>query len=171
MKALLNIESNFYKKLTSHLLVEKNSTEQAAFLFVNNSRKNNQMVFEVIDSFIPNKNDFAIQECDYLELTDAARSGLIKRAHDLNASIVEMHSHLGPWPAAFSLSDRSGLIETVPHMWWRLKSRPYIAIVVTKNDYDALVWIDDPNIPQSLDGIVIGNQIHKPTNNSLKGWQ
>ena len=83
---------------------------------------------------------------DYFELTDEARIGLIKRAHVLQASLAEFHSHLSPWPAAFSLSDRMGLKETVPHMRWRLKRRPYLAVVVAPSGFDALVWSRDPKI-------------------------
>ena len=55
----------------------------------------------------------------------------------MGASLVEMHSHIGPWPAGFSYADRLGLQETVPHMWWRLKKRPYLALVVTNCSFDA----------------------------------
>lgn len=108
---------------------------------------------------------------DYLELKHTARAAVIKRAHDLDVSLVEVHSHLGASPAGFSLSDRSGLRETVPHMWWRLKKRPYVAIVVAASGFDALAWIDNPSIPRALDALVAGNRILKPTNHSLGGWK
>ena len=107
---------------------------------------------------------------DYLELADKTRAALIKRAHDLDTSLAELHSHPGPWPAGFSYADRLGLQETVPHMWWRLKKRPYLAIVVAKSGFDALLWLDNPKVPRPLDGIVEGSRVLKPTNFSLGGW-
>ena len=83
-----------------------------------------------------------------------------------------MHSH--PFPgigaAAFSWSDRRGLTETVPHMRWRLKNKPYGAIVVAPEGFDALVWIDNPAVPLPLEGINVGGELLKPTNRSLGGW-
>lgn len=103
-------------------------------------------------------------------MADRTRAALIKRAHDLDASLVELHSHPGPWPAAFSYADRMGLRETVPHMWWRLKKRPYLAFVVASSSFDALVWLDGPKMPRRLDGLVVGERFLRPTNFSLRGW-
>ena len=128
------------------------------------------MTLKVIEATKLAASDFAVQEGEYLEMADATRARLIKRAHDLGASLVEMHSHPGPWPAAFSPSDRMGLKETVPHMWWRLKGRPYLAIVVAPSDFDALLWLDNPHVPRPLDGVLAGKRLLRPTNKSLKGW-
>ena len=108
---------------------------------------------------------------DYIELSDSTRAEVIKRAHDLAASLIEIHSHLGPWPAAFSIADRAGLRETVPHMWWRLHKKPYIALVATNTEFDALVWLDNPTVPRPLDGLNVGERTFVPTNNSLGGWR
>ena len=170
MKALLELDPNDHADLLEHLLERNSLQEQAAFLFVAGKPMNDRIKFQVIDSYKATADDFASQEGDYLELADDARKGLIKRAHELNASLVEIHSHPGPWPAGFSLADRIGLQETVPHMWWRLKGRPYLAIVVAKSGFDALVWLDNPKIPQPLAGILLGQRILMPTNNSLEGW-
>jgi hypothetical protein len=127
--------------------------------------------FGVIEALKLTSENFSIQSNDHLELTDRTRANIIKRAHDLSASLVELHSHVGNWPAAFSLSDRLGLKDTVPHMWWRLRGRPYIAIVAAKSGYDALVWLNDPETPESLDGILKGHQIIQPTNLSIRDWR
>ena len=170
MKTLLRFEDGLHEDLTAHLLPPEHHQEQAAFLFARTTRGEDEVVFDVMEAARLAPADFAYQEGDYLELADGTRASLIKRAHDLEASLVEMHSHIGPGPAAFSPSDRMGLKETVPHMWWRLKKRPYLAIVVARSGFDALVWIDDPKIPRALDGLVAGARLLKPTNNSLKGW-
>ena len=148
----LKLDSDFQAQLWSHLLPKDTKKEQAAFLFCRTFSANDELVFEAIDYALLSPTDFAAQYSDYIELTDETRISLIKRAHNLDASLVEMHSHPGPWPAAFSFSDRNGLRETVPHMRWRLKKRPYMAIVVAPSGYDALVWNGDAKIPEALAG-------------------
>ena len=63
----------------------------------------------------------------------------------------------------FSLTDQKGFQEFVPHVWWRLKGKPYVAVVVAQTDFDGVVWISDSVSPQYLDGIVSGDTIHRPT--------
>ena len=171
MKVFLELETEIYSSLISHLLPEEDTREHAAFLFAHQTIRDGSIKFEVCDSYKAKQTDFAAQLSDYLELSDETRKWLIKKAHKLNASLIEMHSHPMPWPAAFSLSDRIGLKETVSHMWWRLKNRPYIAIVVAPSGFDALVWMDNPRVPRPLDALLVDNKVLKPTNNSLEGWQ
>jgi hypothetical protein len=171
MKIRLEFGDAAYEGLIQHLLPRGSAREQAAFLFARYDGSADQARFTVSEMRKLEPVDFACQMGDYLELADAARASVIKRAHDLGASLVEVHSHLGPWPAGFSPSDRSGLRETVPHMWWRLKKRPYLAIVVAASGFDALVWIDNPHVPRALDALVAGSRVLKPTNHSLGGWK
>src|SRR5438876_3473296 len=126
MKTTLTLPAGVFEDLTSHLLPRGSIQEQAAFLFVD-PQVGHDATFELRDYEKLGPSDFDVQESDYLELRDETRARLIKRAHDLKASLVELHSHPGPWPAGFSMSDRRGLRETVPHMWWRLPKRPYLA--------------------------------------------
>lgn len=171
MKAVLNMPAGLFDELTGHLLPPRSTREEAAFLFVTSQRLDDHVRFDVIETAKLAPGEFDSQFGDYLELADDTRARLIKRAHDLGASLVEMHSHPFPFPAAFSLADRAGLKETVPHMWWRLKKRPYLAIVVAPGGFDALVWLNNPRVPQRLDGIRDGNRLLQPTNNSLGGWR
>ena len=171
MKALLKLDHGLYHDLMAHLLPSENDQEQAAFLFARAERSDSQILFEVVEAVKLEPADFSAQAGDYLEMADETRAGLIKQAHDLGASLVEMHSHLGPWPACFSPSDHAGLKETVPHMWWRLRKRPYLALVVAGTGFDALLWLDNPETPRPLDGLLAGDLLLRPTNNSLKGWK
>lgn len=171
MKSFLKLEKPLYDELVGHLLPPNITQEQAAFLFVRTDNVGDEINFEVIETTKLSPSDFSSQEGDYLELTDETRRGLIKRAHDLSASLVEIHSHLGDWPASFSLADRSGLKDTVPHMWWRLKKRPYLALVFASSGFDALLWIDSATRPRALDAIIVGNLALIPTNRSLAGWK
>lgn len=168
MKTVLNLPAGVYEDLVAHLLPGDTSNEQAAFLFARASDTDRGVALDVIDSAKLAAADFAVQAPDYLELADATRARLIKRAHDLDASLVEMHSHPGPWDAAFSPSDLRGLSETVPHMWWRLNKRPYAAIVIAPSGFDAMVWLDGPRSPQELDSLAAGSQILKPTNITIR---
>ena len=167
---ILKMDKELQGRLWSHLLREDTVQEQAAFLFCMTEPAGNGSTFEAVDQALLGPDDFVAQHRDYFELTDEARVSLIKRAHVLGASLAELHSHPGPWPAAFSLSDRMGLKETVPHMRWRLKKRPYLALVVAPSGFDALVWSRDARIPEPLAGIDVGGELMKPTNGSLGGW-
>lgn len=167
---VLKLDAPLYDALWDHLLPLKCRREQGAFLFCVSETMNGRFELRVVDRAFLATADFTVQETDYLELADATRASLIKRAHQIGASLVELHSHPGPWPAAFSSSDRRGLRETVPHMWWRLKGRPYAAIVVAPSGFDALVWRENPHAPELLTGIMVGEELLTPTNASLEGW-
>lgn len=171
MKVYLELTDALYQELMGHLLPGDALTEQAAFLFASSQQRQETTLFQVVDYFKARSEDFVSQEGDYLQLSDATRAKLIKRAHDLGTSLVELHSHPGPFPVAFSLADRFGLIETVPHMWWRLNGRPYLAIVVGPTGFDALLWLDNPKIPRRLDGVRVEGRLTEPTNSSLGGWR
>ena len=97
----------------------------------------------------------------HFELT-MTRATIIKRAHDLGASVTGS-IHTGPWPAQFSPSDWSGFEEIVPHMWWRLKARPYAAVVVARGSFDGFVWLHDANTPARLGSIAAGSQRFQAT--------
>lgn len=157
-------------RLWAHLLPDTNGNEQAAFLFCKISDTSDGLVLEAAEQMLLGARDFAVQYEDYIELTDQTRIGLIKRAHKTGTALAEFHSHPGPWPAAFSLSDRRGLKETVPHMRWRLKQRPYLAVVVAPSGFDALIWPQGAVLPEPLAGIDAGGAVLAPTNNSLEGW-
>ena len=90
----------------------------------------------------------------HLVLRDEIRAEIIKWAWDAGASLVEAHSHdLGM--ASFSLSDIYGLEQWVPHLWWRLRGRPYGAIVVDGETLDALAWIEGADEPEQVVSLAI----------------
>jgi hypothetical protein len=168
VKTVVKLPAGVYDDLVAHLLPGDTANEQAAFLFARVRATDQDVTLEVIDSAKLAAADFAVQAPDYLELADATRARLIKRAHDLDASLIEMHSHPGPWDAAFSPSDLRGLSETVKHMWWRLKRRPYAAIVIAPSGFDALVWLNGPPFLQGLHSLAAGSQILAPTNITIR---
>lgn len=97
---------------------------------------------------------FESRSAFHLVLADETRVEIIKWAWDSGASLVEAHSHdFGI--ASFSPSDIHGLEEWVPHLWWRLRGRPYGAIVVDGETLDALAWIDGAAQPEQVVGLTI----------------
>jgi len=168
---MLDLPEDVYRALLEHLLRIDSLVEEAAFVFVHNTSDRGKVVFRFIEWFAVEPEGFVHRSEGYLELTDIFRAQVIKRAHDLGASIVEFHSHPYPCPAAFSQSDRSGFDEFVPHVWWRLKSKPYLAVVVSPLDFDGLAWLSNPKTPQLLDSIKVGKRLLRPTGLTLHQWE
>jgi len=124
----------------------------------------NDEIFTAVDWYAVPAEGFAFRSKYYIELSNDTKAFLIKKAHDLQTSLVECHSHLGPWPAEFSPSDFSGFREFVPHILWRLSGRPYLAVVTTpRTDFDGLVWISPDQNPVQLDAIQTERRTLYPT--------
>jgi len=105
-----------------------------------------------------------------VQLEDKMRPKIIKMAFDMDTAIVELHSHMYE-PAKFSPSDFEGFEEFVPHVRWRLNGKPYAAIVFSKSDFDAVVWIDGPEEYQQLTEIMVGKQHLYPNRLTLKALE
>ena len=170
MTTQLEVPESEFGGVLGHLDPRGAKYESAAFLIVGCRKSAGVLHFQWCETHKLEDRDFACRASDYLELTDDTRSGLIRRAHQLGGCLVEMHSHLGYWAAAFSEADLAGLAETVPHMLWRLQNRPYMAIVVARHGFDALVW-DRPDSPMPLDQLVTGSRVLLPTNLTLQALQ
>ena len=163
-RVVLHVPSSVYEEIQTHLLDKNPESESAGFMFVMPATQDGDTdVYEHVEWCPVPPNGFIENSWFHLELTDEFRASVIKRAHDLGASIVEFHSHSGPQPARFSPFDRRGLREFVPHVRWRLKNRPYFAVVVTNTSFDGLAWMKGPEEPQHLDGIVVGDRVLEPT--------
>jgi len=169
MGYILSLSPRLKDELWRHLLPEDSYCEQAAFLYATHATIGDDMVFDVVAHELLENDDFTAQCSDYLELADEARARIIKRAYAVNGCIVEIHSH--PWgdsPAEFSVSDRVGLKQTVPHVRWRLMERPYLALVVGLFSYDALIWaLGDQPAPLVVQ---VGRERLLPTGRSLGSW-
>lgn len=166
MKVYLELPIGVYQRVRAHLLADP-LNESSAFLFVQPRESSGAISFSYIGEYLVPDSGYRFRSGYYLELSEHVQAEVIKRAHDLQASLVELHSHIGLWPAKFSESDFSGFKEFVPHVWWRLKGAPYLAVVMTNSGYDGLAWVDKPKSPQPLDGISINGRIVKPTGLSL----
>ena len=168
-EAHLYLPQDLAAAVWAHLLEDEPEAESAGFLFAKHRREGETHAFETMEWYPVPPEGFLSRNSYHFVLTDQVRSEVIKRAHDLGASIVEFHCHRGPWPARFSPSDQFGFQEFVPHVWWRLRGRPYMAVVVAESDFDSLVWVTGPNTPQHLMAIVVGGTTLKPTGLSSLG--
>jgi len=162
-KILLKISKTVKADIWAHLLPKRFTVEEAAFLFVRRESDENGELFSYFDWAPVPPGGFLSRSAFHFELTDEIRAAMIKRAHDLETSVVEFHSHKGRQPAQFSASDLLGFREFVPHVWWRLKGRPYAAVVLLRSGFDGLVWSTGPDTPQRFDGIVVGKSVLTPT--------
>ena len=171
--------------LRLHLL--QNDVEQAAIAFARPlGRKDasgdsvwtdghGSRVLQVIETYCCTEADFAFQSAFHIALADEAQARLIKRAWDLRAAFVELHSHVGfdsksaaPVAAAFSPSDLSGFEEFVPHVRWRLRGAPYVAIVVTSAEFDSMVWDGESKSPVALAAVDVDGEMLTPSGRTLE---
>lgn len=163
MKLYLTLPEQIRQHIWSHLLPEDFTAEEAAFMFVRRERKNGVFAFTYLEWYPVQPAGFVRQNQYHFELTDEVRAEVIKKAHDLEASLVELHSHEAKLPIAFSPTDFMGFRDFVPHVWWRLKGRPYLAVVISKTGCDGLVWLNSPEESQKLDAISTEKIVIKPT--------
>ena len=162
-RVLTDLPKDTCQALWQHLLPPRFRAEEAAFVYVTPKTERDATVFKYLEWIPVPPDGFASRSAFHFELTDETRGAVIKRAHDLDASLVELHSHDGFRPGQFSPSDLAGFEEFVPHVWWRLKGRPYLAVVASRTGFDGLVWMSDPKTPDRLDGIRIAEQLLLPT--------
>lgn len=165
-KAYLSIPRKTFDRLRSH--VTKSEIEGAAFAYVKAVKKGNEVIFELMEWDPIYEDGFESRSEFHLNLAIETQAYVIKRAHDLQASMVEFHSHSGIRPVKFSPSDFAGFKEFIPHVWWRLKGKPYIAVVFNKSGFDGLVWLKDPDTPQQLNGIIVDEKHLEPTKRTLQ---
>ncbi len=167
----LEIPPKAYSGLVNHLLPSKPKSEEAAFVFCSPVQSGRDVRFTFVESYVVPPSDFRYRSLFGLELSDCCRARVIKRAHDLNTSLLELHSHPLAELVRFSPSDRSGFEEFVPHVWWRLKQRPYAAIVMGRTGFDSLSWLSDPMRPDGVLEVQIGEHRLMPTGLTYKHWE
>jgi len=168
MKTILNIPPEVYMELQKHLLPNIHTNEEAAFVFADVVLYDERVELNYRDWYAVQPNDYKSRSAYHFELTHETNGRIIKRAHDLDACIIEFHSHIDQEFLRFSPTDWKGFSEFVPLVLWRLKGKPYVAIVVTIHGVDALVWTNGVKKPKELSMIKTGATEVLPTNNSLK---
>src|SRR4051794_11759403 len=86
-ESALELSSTVHEQLTQHLLGKRDGNEQAAFAFAEYDPEDHG--FSVVDWYPVLSEGFVVQLPYHFELTDETRAHVIKRAHDLAASIIE----------------------------------------------------------------------------------
>ena len=167
MTVFLELQAGLKEELWAHLL--QNDVEQVAIVFTTVEAEGDTTVFVAKDFYLATPDDFEIHSEFHVELTDKARARIIKSAWDSGTSPVEFHSHPGDyWGAMFSPSDMYGFSDYVPHCRWRLRGRPYLAVVVSPAGMDALAWIGAAGEPVGLTAIrPAGGADIVPTNRTI----
>jgi hypothetical protein len=100
------------------------------------------------DAFEPSNLGHAVLKDDFA-------ADVIKWAGDAGACLVEVHSHGLLFPVAFSSIDVEGFADWVPQVRWRLRGRPYAAMVTAADTVDAWAWCDDTGLPRQVVAMVI----------------
>lgn len=118
------------------------SSEMERFVFLHlSSREGHDDTWDIAQiQALDADTDYETQSELHLVVSDAARRNAIRIAHQNNYALAEAHFHGGSWPARFSQTDMNSLSEAVPQLLWRLPGRPYIALVLTDSNFDALVF-------------------------------
>ncbi|GAB5403933.1 MAG: hypothetical protein Aurels2KO_21640 [Aureliella sp.] len=164
-KAQLKLSGKDYDDIQQHLFANR-ACEEAAFVFCSDELEGDVLALVPKELWLLPPAAFQSRSEVYLELTDETRAKLIKRAHDLEACLVEIHSHPRQIDAEFSWSDLSGFETFVPHIRWRLRGRPYVAIVFSSTSFDSLVWIGAKS-PVGVCSIEAGGNRKPPTGASF----
>jgi len=153
----LSITPEVFEIVWGHLLPSPHRLEEAAFLFCD--YQGDGTTLRVVGFELMAPDDYAVQLPYHFELTREALARVIKMAHDRGAMLVEVHSHLGSGSAFFSRSDLTGFVEVVPHVRWRLKGRPYGAVVTATDGFSGLLWSGSDPRPTPIRTIQVGEAL------------
>jgi len=167
LKSLLFIPQEVYQDIYRYLFPKEIRFQSVAFIFATIFKTKNSMKFQFKSWYSIESHEYEYRGREYVELKDEMRQKIIKKAFDIDASIIELHSHICSRGACFSPTDLQGFEEFVPHVWWRLNKKPYAAIVFSKSDFDAFVWLDDPQQYRQLSEIVVDGRHLYPTGLTL----
>jgi hypothetical protein len=163
MDVTLVLPDGMWSAVQRHLLAQRATFEEAGFLFASTEGGSTAIELRAVEWYGIPPEGFEERSPYFLQLTDETKALVIKRAHDLQACLVEVHSHPFQSIAAFSPSDLFGFSEFVPHVRWRLKRRPYAAVVLAKRSFDALVWAGDATDARPLQAIIADDRQLYPT--------
>lgn len=146
--AAIAISRALYDDLRLHL---RGHVEQVGFFLADFDAETKTFVLREWRAIPP--EGFEYQGAYHITLTDEMKTEVIQWAWDADACLVEAHSHKNSGPAKFSPSDFWGFRDWVPHLFWRLRRRPYAALVIAGESFDALAWIDSADEPEQAEHI------------------
>jgi hypothetical protein len=141
--------------------------EEVGFLFAEHEQATRN--FRAHTWRLAEKHELASRSDRHLVLTDEARAAVIRLAWTTGMAVIEAHSHGPDGFVRFSGSDLAGFEEWVPHLRWRLRGRPYAAVVIAGDGVDALAWIDSATSPEAISSIgVTGDRPIVPTGETIE---
>lgn len=167
MRISVNLPARPYQRILKYLFPSKVKHESVSFIFTAVKKTSLSLDFNFVEWYNVKSNEYESRSLWYVELKDNIRPKIIKKAFDLDVAIVEVHSHPHNASAEFSGSDLVGLEEFVPHVWWRLKGKPYAALVFSMSDFDGLAWIKSPAYPQQLTELLVDGRGLQPNGLTL----
>ncbi len=133
------IPAGILNRVQRHLF--QSHLEQAAFLFATTETEYGAVRFHVEDSYLVPASGWDVQMDVYLEMTDEERAKILKMARDRNAAIIDCHSHPHSQEDVwFSPSDLAGINQFAQYTKWKLKGRPFAALVFGETSIDGVVW-------------------------------
>lgn len=164
----LYIDDGTYEALKDHLF--QGESEQVAFLYGRQEEEGGETQFHVEETYPVPEEELDSSSRYFIALSDEALQKAIRKAFDSGLVPIEVHSHRdASYEAGFSRSDFEGFEETVQHVRWRLRGRPYIALVITPTGFDALLWRGDQNgRAEGLDVLIVGDRMRQPSGRSLE---
>lgn len=154
---VLHLDTARWAALKDHM---DHRVERAAFLFASHDTG----ALHVRDIWLLDDDGYDISTADHLAAHEDALPEVIRRAHAGNHAVIEAHSHNSRGQTRFSNYDLDNIAELARHMLWRLPGRPYTALVIGPDSFDALQWAPDA---QSLTEVDIAGDIRRPTGLSL----
>lgn len=146
------------------------TSERMAFLAATRTEGAGETDWTVIAvMFLDDDTDYARQDWHGVELADHIRPRTLMWSTELDAALIEVHSHgAGKWATTFSTTDLLGLIDVTPSILWRLGGRPYAAIVVGgRKDHDSLTWASRDADPAPIANLRVGDNLAHPTGLAL----
>ena len=156
------VAEELYRQAREHL---RGHIEQVGFFLARFDTEGQMFVLQEWRPMPPEAVTF--QSAYRVKLRDEIRPEIIKWAWDADACLVEVHSHGDGGHAGFSPSDVWDLEEWVPHVRWRLRGRPYAAIVTAGDSFDALAWLTGSAEPAQVDRIEVDDEIYLATAHTL----
>jgi hypothetical protein len=147
-----------YGELRAYLF---SSPERVGFLFARTTGPDTDTRVE--QSRLLNEHEYLRHDRHGVELAEHVRPELIRTAHHYGYAVIEAHAH--NWPGMgtrFSRTDLDGLRDLGPHMTWRLPGRPYAALVLGPDSFDALQWQTSGEVT-TLEAMIVDGHIMRPT--------
>jgi hypothetical protein len=135
--ATLSFPADTYDELVTRM---NGRPEEVAFMLAGET--SDEGAFRISDLRFVDGHRFAHRSDDHAEPDDEIRGEMIRWAWESGDCLVEAHSHGAIFvPACFSRFDFSQFEDWVPHVRWRLRRQPYLALVIAGDQVDGLAWI------------------------------